>query len=757
MPRVAAEATVVHPTGYWTSELTGSPGIWQVQSSSDTTLRLFRDSSDSPSRRGAILEFPVPSLADDQVITSAQLSFVGGNRTLFNRAEVRLLPTDQPVSASDAELSAGSLLAIYGYSGVVRFSMAQDVTDAVHSIAANGRSTLRVSINEATGLPWRNGSLALTSPTLRVETGPTRLWTERVVVAPGEQRLRTSFLTRAGKRYQLQSSLDLVRWEPALGVVFGTGGRVFVTNLVDPGSSLQAFRVITPGPLPDPGGVGQPGATTSHGEITCASVVQGEVGLNSPTNAFLFSGSPGQVVVLKAAMTSGEDDFFPRISIKSPSGQEIGGNSWLFSRLATESVMLAEGGVYRIEVSDDGRDGVQAGAFDLSLASLTEPCAKVIQPGMPVEGRLGSRASQDVWRFEAVAGDRVILKAVGTGADEAFLAALTVLSPLGQKVGGNSPLFGQPETGIITIPESGTYSAYVTESEWDGQQTGEYDLSLAVLSEPAARLLDCGKVVFDELKHPSEVHVWFFTAAAGDVVVSTAERRGGDRDFIPGLMIIGPSGQQVGGNSPLFGRTDTGMLRLTESGIHWVLIAESRWDGFQTGRYALALQSLTERCVRTLDLASPSEGTILDPIQRDYWRFQAKAGDALTLHVASMAAGGGDDWIATVQSWDGSWSRSPSRSAEPFVIPADGVYAVGIQTRDGVVGPYTLSLRPHLAVRLDRSASGWLNDWLHANARLQTVPTPGGPWTPLRHINRPFPMPSSEGAGFFRFVLGDSD
>lgn len=515
--------------------------------------------------------------------------------------------------------------------------------------------------------------------------------------------------------------------------------------------------IITPGPLPDPAGAGASDGSTRDEEISCSSILHGEVGSGSQTNGYVFSGRTGEVVVLKAAKTSVEEGFFPRISVKNPSGKEIAGNSWLFSRLATPAILLTEGGLYRIEVSDDGRDGDQAGTFDLSLQRLTGTCGKILQSGIPVGGNLGSGASQDIWMFDAVAGDRVFMKAVRTGGHDDFLPALTVFSPLGLSIGGNSPLLGQPETGMITIPESGTYFAYVTESEWDGQQTGDYDLSLAVLSDPTVRHLECGAVVLNELKHHSEVHVWSFNAVAGDSVVMNAERRGGDRDFVPGLMIVGPSGQQVGGNSPLFGRTDTGTIRLTESGTHWVLIAESRWDGFQTGHYALVLQTVTDRCVRTLELASPLRGEILDPIQRDLWRFQAKAGDAFTIQVTSTAAAGDGDWIATVQSWDGAWSSPLSGPAEPFVVPADGDYVVGIQTRDGVVGPYVLSLKPHLEIRLVRSASGWSIDWLHANARLQAAPTPGGPWTPLESASRPCPMPFSEDARFFRLVFGDSD
>lgn len=246
VPTAIATETVIHPTGYWSAELPESSGNWQVQASSSTRLYLSRDSRANPSRKSAILEFPLPPLGNDDVVVSARLSFVGENRTLFNRAEVRLLPTDRPVSAADAELSAGTLLAVYGYSGVLRFSLAQDITDSVHFIAAKGGPILRVSLHEATGLPWRNGALVLTSPTLVVETGFTRLRAERQVTEPGVQGIVLSFLTKAEGRYQIQSSLDLANWESAPGIFVGTGDRVIVTNIIDPDSALRVFRVIAP-------------------------------------------------------------------------------------------------------------------------------------------------------------------------------------------------------------------------------------------------------------------------------------------------------------------------------------------------------------------------------------------------------------------------------------------------------------------------------------------------------------------------------
>ena len=193
-----------------------------------------------------------------------------------------------------------------------------------------------------------------------------------------------------------------------------------------------------------------------------------------------------------------------------------------------------------------------------------------LQCGDLVSGSIVEEGEVDLFTFSGAEGDVVALTITGSQ------IAARVFGPSGTAVTG---FFSGTQT-VLTLPESGTYVVEVVGGSFVA--TGDYNLGLECLVPPSsdAVALDCGSLVSGSITTASEVDLFTFSGAEGDVVALT----------ITGSQMVarvfGPSGTAVTG---FFSGTQQ-VLTLAESGTYTVEVVGS---GFvATGDYSLGLECI---------------------------------------------------------------------------------------------------------------------------------------------------------------------
>jgi hypothetical protein len=354
------------------------------------------------------------------------------------------------------------------------------------------------------------------------------------------------------------------------------------------------------------------------------------------TNAYTFSASPGDNVVLRLGTVS----FNGKLDLYGPDSAYL---VTAFSGTDAELAYTAtNSGAFTVQVSSYAPGG--AGSYVLHLAQFPEA---FIVPAGDEGGPMtngGNHAGTntlgdlDMWSLTANAGDNIVLRlgTFGTGYD----GKLRLYGPDGALL--QTAFSGQDAELAYTATNSGTFTVLVNSYASGG--TGTYVLYLAQFPEPfIVPAGDEGGPMINGGNHAGtntlgDLDMWSFTANAGDNIVLRLGTFGSGYDGK--LRLYGPNGALL---QTAFSVQDAELdYTATNSGTFRVLVSSYSSGG--TGTYALYLAQFPEAfIVPAGDEGGPmtnggnhaGTNTLGD---LDMWSLTANAGDNIVLRLGTFGA-----------------------------------------------------------------------------------------------------------------------
>ena len=391
---------------------------------------------------------------------------------------------------------------------------------------------------------------------------------------------------------------------------------------------------VTSGPLTSAG-------DTDGGAIASASVVAGQVNATSDLDAFTFSGTAGDRVLIGAVATAGVS-FNTSITVYPPNG---GAAEQLSSSGDRLDAQLQSTGTYTIVVSDYFT--AHPGSYSLSFLNVSKGpwTTGADLDGGPIvssevrSGTFSAPPDFDGWTFTGTAGDRVVITTATTGGSST--AYVSVYPP-----GGGAPLTATANNRAdIQLPSTGTY---VIEVEDNGlNDTGTYDLSFVdITSGPWTTAADAdgttllpGQAKSGTIGSDVDMDVFTFVATAGDRVELGGVSTGG-AGFNTNLTLYPPGGGPAEVTTSSGDRIDWRVLR---SGIYTVEVED--YSVLHPGTYTLSFVDLTTGVVTTptdpdgdaIGSGQHVSGGFQEVPDFDVWRVSATAGNRLLLDVVPTA------------------------------------------------------------------------------------------------------------------------
>jgi uncharacterized protein YdeI (BOF family) len=191
---------------------------------------------------------------------------------------------------------------------------------------------------------------------------------------------------------------------------------------------------------------------------------------------YVFSGNAGQIIFFESIR---HDEAFGgslRWQLIRPNGQTV--FSSFFSNAQGRTV-LPEAGDYRIRIFTDGTQSAWKGSYsfttrgDVSDHQIAIRVGDIVSDGQPVSGagRIETPGSQDVYTFEARAGQIVIFESLNQAPAFQNNLRWQLIRPSGQPI--FSSFFSNPQ-GRTFLPEEGTYRIRIFTDGTNPNWTGEY-------------------------------------------------------------------------------------------------------------------------------------------------------------------------------------------------------------------------------------------------------------------------------------------
>ena len=413
---------------------------------------------------------------------------------------------------------------------------------------------------------------------------------------------------------------------------------------------------------------GDEGGTLTNGADADGTIDVGDLDMWS------FHANAGDNIVLRIGEMSDDNGRFdPWIRLFGPDGTLVGS---AYSYSAAEIAVTATNtGDYTVVVGDAGLSNPyyisDTGTYRLRLALMPETF--VVPPGDD-GGELTNGAvahgtidtgGLDMWKFNASAGDSIILR-IGEMTDDngRFDPWIRLFGPDGKQV-GSSYDYAAAEIAI-TATNSGSYTVVVGDAGKTNpyliSDTGTYQLQLALAPEsfvvpPGAY----GGVLSNDADAQGAIDVgglnmWSFAANAGDsIILRIGEITDDNTHFDPWIRLFGPDGKQL--DSQFSYSAVEIAVTATNSGNFTVVVGDAAVSNpyliSDTGTYRLRLALAPEPfAVPPGESGGPlpnggiGSGTI-NTGDLDMWQFNANAGDSVILRIGEVTdpTGRFDPWI----------------------------------------------------------------------------------------------------------------
>ena len=386
---------------------------------------------------------------------------------------------------------------------------------------------------------------------------------------------------------------------------------------------------LTAGPL-------TAGADPDGGILVSGESVSGQINAAGDMDAWRFVGTFGQRIVIAGVATS--IGINTNIAVYPPSGAPV-----VFTSADRNDFQLTASGTYTIVLEDYGDD--TPGTYTLSLMNVSagpytsdaDLDAGTINSGGYRTGQISAPADFDVYTFDGVAGDRVLIAALATG------GALNTTFYLYPPSGGPAEDATTADRIDHQLVETGTYKILIEDNGND--DTGTYKLSLIDLAsgsltgegDPDGGNIGSAEIRTGQINTIGDFDAYRFSGNVGDHIVIGALATGGALNT--NVAVYPPVGAAV-----VFTSADRIEYQLTSAGTHTIVIEDLGDD--TPGTYSLSYVNITagpftqgaDTDGGPIVSAGNTTGQIGAAVDFDTYTFTGTAGDRVLL--SCLATGG---------------------------------------------------------------------------------------------------------------------
>ena len=362
----------------------------------------------------------------------------------------------------------------------------------------------------------------------------------------------------------------------------------------------------------------------------------------------------------------------------------------------------------------DIEDGAAA---DLQVASVSQGD---IDLGGTASGSVGAIDETISWSYEASAGESIqidILQQDGPLTFELIAPSGNIVTPFGSSPSESTDdLIDLPELdprenfddpvdldefgplefvltestyGPLDLTEPGTHEFRVTGVT---DQAVSFEFQLSAVAAPDVDRIEISETRSGNLETGDARDHWIFNSAGDEAIALTFSRITEPVQY----TIVDPEGLPV-----ISGDTfNFGDQRLVELGVAGDYTIEISSRSGLPATYDLGVTLAPAPDVASLNLAEQVTGEIETPVSRDFWTFNADAGQELEVVLTANFAGLNYLIIAsdgTVVGEGFSGSRFSQPPNENTIIPADGQYTLSVNWLGGQSGEYSLFVAEALA------------------------------------------------------------
>jgi hypothetical protein len=403
------------------------------------------------------------------------------------------------------------------------------------------------------------------------------------------------------------------------------------------------------------------GGDPDGGAIASSQILTGTTNVASDLDAYTFSGTTGDRIVLTFPATGGGVSYNTAVYLYPP-----GGGTYVVASFGDRlDYQLAATGTYTVVVQDQTL--INSGTFAISylnvsagpLTNGSDLDGGAIASGSIKSGTMSGPGDLDGYTFTGTSGDHVIVAAVTTG------GALNTNISLYPPGGGAAIVATSSDRNDATLNATGTWTVVV--EDVSDAQSGSYNVTVMDLSSTltSAGDLDGGPITSNQILSATtnlagDFDAYTFTGTAGDRIVLTFPATGGGGAYNTAIYLYPPGGGTYVTAS--FG--DRLEYQLLSSGTYTAVVQDQTL--LNTGTYAISYLNVTAgplTSVSDLDggpIASGSikSGTMSGPGDLDGWTFSGTSGDhvvlaaistsgALNTNVSLYPPGGGAPIVAT--------------------------------------------------------------------------------------------------------------
>lgn len=326
------------------------------------------------------------------------------------------------------------------------------------------------------------------------------------------------------------------------------------------------------------------------GQLINGSAVHGTIPVGD-LDMWRFHAEPGDHLFLRIGATvQSNASFYPRLFVFDSQGVLLAQNQ-LFQNFNEEYVETTArfSGMFTVVVNSHHYEG--SGAYRIELARFPIAPTETLgnQGGQLLSGGrydgTNEIAGQDIWTFEAKAGDNIVLRCPKTSGTFFYKPWVRLFGPDGAMVATDNDAY---EAFMFYQPTNSGRFAVLVESYFL-ENTGTYQIGFARVPGPfvvppedeGGGLLP-GQWVTGTTPM-GDLDLWTFTAFAGHPFDITLQSLGGSPFYLPRLLLFGSGGE-------LLGTTNTaGLATLsfqpTNSGVYTALV-DSNYRG-HSGNYRL--------------------------------------------------------------------------------------------------------------------------------------------------------------------------
>lgn len=387
---------------------------------------------------------------------------------------------------------------------------------------------------------------------------------------------------------------------------------------------------------------GDEGGSLTNGLTHSGVVMPGDLDL------WTVEAAVGEALIVRAGEVSDTNTFTPWVRLYSPGGTFLGSG---FGAVAGEvAVTVSSNGTFLVVVSDGNGSLSGSGTYRLSMAKT----GNAVQVSAADEGgsmtngvmHLGDikTGELDVWTFEALSGEAVIVRAGEITDISVFTPWVRMYGPSGALLASGFGAVAGEAAGVTAT--AGTYVVVVGDGNGLLSGSGNYRLTLARAMAPVVVSPgDEGGGMTNGVMHlgttaAGDLDLWTLDANTGDSIVARVGAITETNTYTPWIRLYSPSGVLL---SSGFGAVaGEATATATANGQHLIVISDGNSALSGSGNYRLTLaRTGTEIFTSQNDEGGgltngwQHPGIVLTG-DLDVWSVEANAGDAIVARVGEI-------------------------------------------------------------------------------------------------------------------------